>query len=118
MSVEALPDHLQRVDLREARAVVAVVELGQAHAEVVLALGRVAHAEIGEPARKELDALLRGVDEEARQPRHVGVGERPTAPKSTSPISPSGSTSTFAGCGSPWKKPWRKIIAIHASVIR
>ena len=24
----------------------------------------------------------------------------------------------FAGCGSPWKKPWRKIIVIHASAIR
>ena len=24
----------------------------------------------------------------------------------------------FAGCGSPWKKPWRKIIVIHVSVTR
>ena len=40
----------------------------------------------------------------------------PIAPKSTSPIpSPSGITSTFAGCGSPWKKPWRNTIVIHAS---
>ena len=41
----------------------------------------------------------------------------PIAPKSTSPItSPSGMTSTFAGCGSPWKKPWRNTIVIHAPV--
>ena len=42
----------------------------------------------------------------------------PARPKSTSPIRSGLSTSTFAGCGSPWKKPCRKIIVIHASVTR
>ncbi len=43
----------------------------------------------------------------------------PAEPKSTSPIAPaSSSTSTFAGCGSAWKNPWRKIIVIHVSVTR
>ena len=42
----------------------------------------------------------------------------PTSPKSTSPIRAPSSMSTLAGCGSPWKNPWRKIIVIHASVIR
>ena len=39
----------------------------------------------------------------------------PTMPKSTSPSRPSGSTKMFAGCGSPWKTPWRKIISSHVS---
>ena len=43
----------------------------------------------------------------------------PTAPKSTRPIAPACvGKRMFAGCGSPWKKPCRKIIVIHASVIR
>jgi len=43
----------------------------------------------------------------------------PTWPKSTSPMcSASPITKMFAGCGSPWKKPWRKIIVIHVSAIR
>ena len=43
----------------------------------------------------------------------------PTAPKSTRPTVPaSGGRRMFAGCGSPWKKPCRKIIVIQASVIR
>ena len=42
----------------------------------------------------------------------------PTRPKSTRPIRPPSSTRMFAGCGSAWKKPCRKIIAIQVSVIR
>ena len=43
----------------------------------------------------------------------------PTAPKSTRPTAPACvGRRMFAGCGSPWKKPCRKIIVIHASVIR
>ena len=41
----------------------------------------------------------------------------PVSPKSTSPIRSGESTRMFAGCGSPWKNPCRKIIVIHASVI-
>ena len=39
-------------------------------------------------------------------------------PKSTRPRRPSSSTMMLAGCGSPWKTPWRKIISSHASAIR
>ena len=42
----------------------------------------------------------------------------PVSPKSTSPIRSGESTRMFAGCGSPWKNPWRKIIVIHVSVTR
>ena len=45
---------------REARAVVAVVDLAQLGDELLLALLRVAHAEVGEPARQLLDLLVRG----------------------------------------------------------
>ena len=42
----------------------------------------------------------------------------PACPKSTSPIR-SGwpSMRMFAGCGSPWKIPWRKTIVIQVSAI-
>ena len=42
----------------------------------------------------------------------------PVSPKSTSPIRSGERTRMFAGCGSPWKNPLRKIIVIHVSVIR
>ncbi len=42
----------------------------------------------------------------------------PASPKSTSPIRSGESTRMFAGCGSPWKNPCRKIIVIHVSAIR
>ena len=43
---------------------------------------------------------------------------RPATPKSTRPIWPDRSrTRMFAGCGSAWKNPCRKIIVIHASAI-
>ncbi len=42
----------------------------------------------------------------------------PDSPKSTRPIRSGDSTMMFAGCGSPWKKPCRKIIVIHVSAIR
>src|SRR4051812_49246792 len=73
--LERLPDHLQRVDLREAGPVVAVVELAQLREELLLAVLRVAHAEIGEPLRERVDVLRRRVDEHPRQLRHVVVGE-------------------------------------------
>ena len=77
MSANAFSDHLERVDLGEARAVVAVVELAQLGGELVLPLLRVADAEVGQPPRQRLDVLVGGVDEEPRQLRHVVVGERP-----------------------------------------
>ena len=42
----------------------------------------------------------------------------PVRPKSTRPIRSGESTRMLAGCGSPWKKPWRKIIVIQLSAIR
>src|SRR6266487_3267024 len=43
----------------------------------------------------------------------------PTWPKSTSPTAaPPSITKMFAGCGSPWKNPWRKIIVIKVSTLR
>ena len=42
----------------------------------------------------------------------------PASPKSTSAMRSGESTRMFAGCGSPWKNPCRKIIVIHASVVR
>ena len=43
--------------------------------ELLLALLRVAHAEVGEPLRESLDVLVCDVDEEARRFRDVVVGE-------------------------------------------
>ena len=41
------------------------------------------------------------------------------APKSTRPIVPASSRMRmFAGCGSAWMNPWRKIIVIHVSATR
>ena len=42
----------------------------------------------------------------------------PARPKSTRPIRSGESTRMFAGCGSAWKKPCRKIIVIHVSATR
>ncbi len=42
----------------------------------------------------------------------------PERPKSTRPIRSGDSTMMFAGCGSAWKNPCRKIIVIHVSAIR
>ena len=42
----------------------------------------------------------------------------PAWPKSTNPSSPVSRTKMFAGCGSEWKKPWRKTIVIQVSAIR
>ena len=57
------------------RAVVAVVHLAQLGDELLLALLRIPHAEVGEPLRQRLDVLGRSVDEEPRQLRHVVVGQ-------------------------------------------
>ena len=73
--LERLANDLERIDLGETRAVVAVVDLAQLGEELLLALARVADAEIGEPLRQGVDVLRRGVDEEPRQLRHVVVGE-------------------------------------------
>ena len=73
--LKRLANDLQRIDLGEARAVVAVVHLAQLGAELLLALARIANAEIGEPLRQDVDVLRGGVDEEPRQLRHVVVGE-------------------------------------------
>src|SRR5262245_2085235 len=75
--LEALPDDLQRVDVREPAAVVAVEEDLQLAAELLLAGRVVADAEVAEPARDRIDVLRRGVDEEHRELRHVVVRELP-----------------------------------------
>ena len=75
--LEALTDHLHRIDLVEARPVVAEIELTDLGEELALALLRVPHAQIGEAPRKLVDVLVRGVDEEAGQLRHVVFRERP-----------------------------------------
>ena len=77
MSVEPLADRLDRVDVRQARAVVAVVELLEARAQLLLALAGVPHTEVGEPAGERLDVLGRRIDEEPGEAGHVEVGEPP-----------------------------------------
>jgi hypothetical protein len=72
---ERLADHLDRIDVGEARAVVAVEEVAQLRRELLLALLRITDAELGEPARQRVDVLGCRVDEQARQPRHVLVGQ-------------------------------------------
>ena len=79
--IEALADHLDRIDVRQARAVVAVVQLLDRRAQLVLTLFRVAEPELGQPARQRIDVLGGGVDEEACQPGHVLVGEAPRQPE-------------------------------------
>ena len=56
-------------------AVVAVEELLDRVAQLLLALLRVAEPELRQPPRQRVDVLGRRVDEEARQPRHVLVGQ-------------------------------------------
>src|SRR4029077_1258720 len=56
--LKALADHLDRVDLVQARAVVAVVELPDLGEELALALLRIADAEVGEALRKLLDVFV------------------------------------------------------------
>ena len=73
MSWNALPDHLQRVDVREPHPVVAVEEHAQLRPELLLALGRVADAELAEAPRDRVDVLGGGVHEEPRELGHVLV---------------------------------------------
>ena len=117
MSAEDLAHRLERVDLGERRGLVALVERAQVGGELLLLLAREADAERVEPPRQLLDPARRDVEEERRSAgRGRSSSRRPTRPKSTSPIArPPSRTSMFAGCGSPWKIPWRKIIAIHVS---
>src|SRR5262249_22246352 len=58
--LERLADDLQRVDLRQTRAVVAIEDLAQFGEELLLALLRVTHAKIGQPLRQRIDVLGRG----------------------------------------------------------
>src|SRR6185503_4649941 len=74
---ESLPDELDRVDLREARAVVAVVDVAKLGDELLLHLPRIADAERGEPLRQRLDPLVHRVDEQAGEARHVLVRQLP-----------------------------------------
>ena len=64
---EALADHLERVDVGQPRAVVAVEELAELGDELLLALLRVADAEVGEALGQDVDVLVRRVDEEPRR---------------------------------------------------
>ena len=115
---EDLADDLDRVDLVQARAVVAVVDVAQLGDELLLLLLGEADAERGEVAREPVDVLVDDVDEEPRRLRHVVVGQLPGHAEVDDPDPVGRSrTRTFDGCGSPWKNPWRKIIAIHASAI-
>ena len=45
--------------------------------ELLFALPRIAHSELGEAPREQVDVLVRGIDEEPRQLRHVVVAELP-----------------------------------------
>ena len=74
---ERLPDELDRVDLREARAVVAVVDVAQLGDELLLEILGVAHAERRESLRQGFDPLADGVDEETGEAGHVLVGQLP-----------------------------------------
>ncbi len=73
--LEPLANDLNRVDVREPGAVVPVEEDAKLGAELLLALGCVANAELTEPAWDRVDVLRRCVDEEASQLRHVVVRE-------------------------------------------
>jgi hypothetical protein len=119
MSWKALAEDLDRVDLAQARAVVAVVQLPDLGEELSLPVLRVAHAEVGQPLRS---CSRFSFAASMKSPVSFDMSSSvsvPTAPKSTRPIAPACvGRRMFAGCGSPWKKPCRKIIVIHASVIR
>ena len=82
---EHFADHLERVDLGQARAVVLVVEVVDRVTELGLALLRVAHAEVSEPLRNVVDVLVRDVDEQARRLREVVVGQLPGEPEVDEP---------------------------------
>ncbi len=73
--LKPLPDHLDRVDVREPAPVVAIEEHLQLGAELGLASQVVAHAELPEASRDRIDVLRRGVDEEPRELDHVVLGE-------------------------------------------
>src|SRR6266545_2768294 len=82
---EDLADHLQRVDLGEARSVVAVEELADLVQELLLALLRVADAEVCEPLGERFDVLVGDVDEEAGRFRDVVVRQVPGEPEVDEP---------------------------------
>jgi hypothetical protein len=115
---ERLADHLERVDLGEPRAVVAVVQLAQLGDELLLARLVVADAEVGEPLGQRVHVLLRRVDEERGQLGHVVVGELSGLPEVDEPDLIRPQHQDVRRCGSPWKKPCLKIMVIHASVTR
>ena len=83
--LEALTDHLQRVDVREPAAVVAVEEDLELASELLLARCVVADSEVAQTSRDRVDVLRRSVDEEHRQPRHVVVGQLPCLPEVDEP---------------------------------
>ena len=74
---ERLADHLQRVDLAHRGAVVAVVHLAQLDPQLVLLLLVEPHAEVVQPPRQRVHVLVHRVEQEPRQPAHVGLAERP-----------------------------------------
>ncbi len=78
---EDVPDHLLRVDLGEARAVVAVEEVSQLGDELLLAFLRIPDAELGQPLGERLDVLVRDVDEEAGPLGDVLLGEAAGLPE-------------------------------------
>ena len=73
---ERLADDLQRVDLAHRGAVVAVVHLAQLDPQLLLLLAVEAHAEVEQAARQRVDVLVHRVQQEPRQPAHVGLAQR------------------------------------------
>ena len=115
---ERLADHLDRVDLGQGRAEVAVVELAQLGDELLFALLWVADAEVGQAAREHLDVLGRGVDEEPRQPAHVLLGQLADQPEVDEADPGAVEHEHVRGMRVAVEEPCRKIISIQVSVTR
>ena len=73
---EGLAHDLDRVDLAQGGAVVAVVDLAQLQPELLLLGGVEAHPEVAQPPRQLIDVLVDGVDQQPREAAHVGGRER------------------------------------------
>ena len=68
---EGLAHDLDRVDLAQRGAVVAVVDLAQLQPELLLLGGVEAHAQVAQPPRKLVDVLVDGVHQQPREAAHV-----------------------------------------------
>ena len=79
--LECLADRLYRIDVGEANAVVAGVELAEIADELRLPALVVAHSEVAQTLGQRLDVLGSRVDEQRRQLRHVVFRELPRLPE-------------------------------------